>query len=387
MNVLPPSPRPILAVLLPLFAVVAGCGMLPTSDAQLQSIKLSARELELALRYAASTSMGLGSDLKGQPRLAEGGGGTPAAKAAVTTRRVDLRAQCPPVYHQGPFMSCTAFTVAKGLGEFLLRRRGDHTPLSAAHMYVASQGASRVAQARLVGGANGLVGGANDLLGGSNDWVGRTKDLVGGVLDLVTADPEAVAHDTGTALATAIATLEMGGAIAETQGPYPAPTAWGPYARERLTRRQARSETPGPTELAVLARHFALGRWSLEGATTVRYDGLTTVLRIKRAARVADLAAVKASPARGRPVAFGLAVDEGLYGADVAKTGRIPLPVAKERYLGGHAMLAVGYDDDDKTLLVRNSWGEAWGDKGYGHLPYAAFGRGLVRDGWTVAEE
>jgi len=57
---------------------------------------------------------------------------------------------------------------------------------------------------------------------------------------------------------------------------------------------------------------------------------------------------------------------------------------------GGHAVLAVGYDDrlrvrsDKGALLIRNSWGTGWGDGGYGWLPYSFVRDGLAADLWTV---
>ena len=57
---------------------------------------------------------------------------------------------------------------------------------------------------------------------------------------------------------------------------------------------------------------------------------------------------------------------------------------------GGHAVLAVGYRDNHKfddgrtgALLIRNSWGRDWGDKGYGWLPYDYVLDGLATDFWT----
>ena len=57
---------------------------------------------------------------------------------------------------------------------------------------------------------------------------------------------------------------------------------------------------------------------------------------------------------------------------------------------GGHAVLAVGYDDrlrtrsDRGAFLVRNSWGAGWGDGGYGWLPYSYVREGLAADLWTI---
>jgi len=53
--------------------------------------------------------------------------------------------------------------------------------------------------------------------------------------------------------------------------------------------------------------------------------------------------------------------------------------------VGGHAVLAVGYDDASQTFLVRNSWGADWGQNGYFTMPYAYLTtRGLSSDFWTI---
>ena len=55
---------------------------------------------------------------------------------------------------------------------------------------------------------------------------------------------------------------------------------------------------------------------------------------------------------------------------EVTQTGVVPIPGPKERELGGHAVLAIGYDDSQGRFIVRNSWGQKWGDKGYFTMPY-----------------
>ncbi|MES2308247.1 MAG: C1 family peptidase [Verrucomicrobiota bacterium] len=99
----------------------------------------------------------------------------------------------------------------------------------------------------------------------------------------------------------------------------------------------------------------------------------------------------KASLAEGYPFAFGFSVFTGFETATVARTGVMNYPTSREKMLGGHAVLAVGYDDASKRFLVRNSWGEGWGQKGYFTMPYAyAFGdrthQPLGADFWTIRQ-
>lgn len=89
----------------------------------------------------------------------------------------------------------------------------------------------------------------------------------------------------------------------------------------------------------------------------------------------------------GNPFVFGFSVYQSFESPKVAKTGIMTLPVPGDKLLGGHAVMAVGYDDVSQMFVVRNSWGEEWGDKGYFYMPYqymtVAQGR-LVNDFWVV---
>ena len=78
-------------------------------------------------------------------------------------------------------------------------------------------------------------------------------------------------------------------------------------------------------------------------------------------------------------------VYESFESPEVAQTGVMPIPQPGEQPLGGHAVLAVGYDDAKQVLIVRNSWGTAWGDGGYFYMPYAIVTElKLALDFWTI---
>lgn len=89
--------------------------------------------------------------------------------------------------------------------------------------------------------------------------------------------------------------------------------------------------------------------------------------------------------AAGYPIVMGIDVYESFESDEVAATGYVPMPnVETEQGLGGHAVLAVGYDRIKRLVIVRNSWGPNWGDKGYFYLPYDFVFGGYVSDCWTV---
>jgi C1A family cysteine protease len=80
-------------------------------------------------------------------------------------------------------------------------------------------------------------------------------------------------------------------------------------------------------------------------------------------------------------------VYESFESAAVTKTGRLPMPKPKEKMLGGHAVLAVGYDDATDRFLVRNSWGPKWAMAGYFTMPYAyVTDDNLSDDFWTIKQ-
>lgn len=93
---------------------------------------------------------------------------------------------------------------------------------------------------------------------------------------------------------------------------------------------------------------------------------------------------LKSSLANGLPFAFGFSVFSSIWDRDVQKTGDIPAPKKGDKLEGGHAIMAVGYDDTKKRFLIRNSWGPGWGQQGYGTLPYEYVEKEIADDFWVL---
>jgi C1A family cysteine protease len=104
---------------------------------------------------------------------------------------------------------------------------------------------------------------------------------------------------------------------------------------------------------------------------------------------------IKTNLAASLPSMFGFTVYSSISQAE--KTGAIPFPTRGEKVVGGHAVVAVGYDDGKKiknsnrgseettgAFRIRNSWGTDWGEEGYGWLPYEYVLLGLAVDWWSL---
>ena len=86
------------------------------------------------------------------------------------------------------------------------------------------------------------------------------------------------------------------------------------------------------------------------------------------------------------PITLGISLYESFMSPEVSKTGIVPLPnFNKEKLLGGHCVNLVGYDFDEATFLMRNSWGIGWGNKGYFTIPMEyILDPDLCADLWTI---
>lgn len=121
-------------------------------------------------------------------------------------------------------------------------------------------------------------------------------------------------------------------------------------------------------------------------AAARRFESLNYV-RLDARSQAGDqtLAIVRSMLAAGFPSVLGFPVC-----TSVSREPEISFPTVFDQTRGGHSVVAVGYDNKRRlrshkgALLVRNSWGEEWGDGGYGWLPYQYVREQLAVDFWTL---
>jgi C1A family cysteine protease len=115
------------------------------------------------------------------------------------------------------------------------------------------------------------------------------------------------------------------------------------------------------------------------------YDNAKNHKSIEYKRVIQSLEQLKQCLIEGFPFVFGFNVYSSFETQEVAETGDMPMPKEGEELLGGHAVCAVGFDDNKCVFIVRNSWGDSWGDKGYFYMPYAFITNTTqCSDFWTV---
>ena len=129
---------------------------------------------------------------------------------------------------------------------------------------------------------------------------------------------------------------------------------------------------------------YEIAKFKTKPPTSCYTDALQyKVLSYQRVTQ--SLGQLKGCLASGWPFVFGFTVYDSFESPAVAKSGHAPLPRSGESAVGGHAVVGVGYDDAKQWFIVRNSWGAAWGLKGYFTLPYAYVTEAnLASDFWTL---
>jgi C1A family cysteine protease len=173
-------------------------------------------------------------------------------------------------------------------------------------------------------------------------------------------------------------------------GRFWAVSAWGQYYAERLKDGDVTKDSGSTVAMAFTVLQkvgtFAANLWP-DTEDNLLKDPPTTAWKMAYLTKLTDpvsvpqdLYSVQSVLASGYPVGIGIDCystkdddgmpTNGIEGPEAAKTGVVNMPVLSDTPDGGHAVLVVGYDSVKKLFKFRNSWGESWGDKGYGYLPY-----------------
>ncbi len=234
--------------------------------------------------------------------------------------KIDLRKWCSPIENQGPLGSCSAHAGMSIVEYFQIRRYHKHREGSRLFVYK------------------------------------TTRNLMG------------VTGDTGAWLRKVMGALRLCGVPHERYWPY-------------TTKKPDFDKEPSPFVYSVAEdyeaiRYFSHDPWN------------------RRVPKERVLNSVKRYLWAGIPSMLGFYGFRTFNNTNVR--GGIPYPCPGERAKWGHAIAAVGYDDNllikntscgkqtKGALLIRNSWGQGWGDKGYGWLPYEYVRKGLAKDFWSL---
>jgi C1A family cysteine protease len=126
---------------------------------------------------------------------------------------------------------------------------------------------------------------------------------------------------------------------------------------------------------------YDTSKFAVEPPVQCRVDALDhRVVSYRRITK--NLTMMKACLASGLPFVFGINVFQSFMDAN---DGVVPMPGPDEPLLGGHAIVAVGFDDATQRFKFRNSWGESYGQNGYGTIPYAYLTSSQASDFWQIS--
>ena len=250
----------------------------------------------------------------------------PSPAQYVTPGKVDLRPWTGPVKNQGDLGACTGFAYS-GLMELLCRKYSEQLPKATRNKF----NPAKVILSPLF-----------------TYWWNRRND---GTIEVQEGRSPAgtelkyVNVDRGANMRSGMRTLRWQGVCLEKEHP---------YNPRNFTQKPEVSDC----EEALLFRGG-------------QYCRLFTLDEVKNCLRA------------GYPVAMGIEIYDSFESAQVAKTGTVPVPNPEvEQLQGGHAVLCVGFDEKRQVLIMRNSWGEDWGDGGNFYLPFAFFPH--INDMWTM---
>jgi len=129
---------------------------------------------------------------------------------------------------------------------------------------------------------------------------------------------------------------------------------------------------------------YIISKFRIKPTNSCYAEGMKNIVTLySRVPR--DLNSMKSLLANKKAFVFGFSVYESFESDSVAKTGVLNLPKPNEKLLGGHAVMCVGYNDKTSRFIIRNSWGDMWGNKGYFTMPYEyLLNENLSDDFWSI---
>ncbi|MFZ6847504.1 hypothetical protein [Undibacterium sp. RuRC25W] len=298
---------------------------------------------------------------------------TPGKELPVPPSAMSLRAKCPPVLDQDPIESCAAFAFTSAL-RFLHLRDGLDEPLSPLFCYYATRVLTEGEQ-------------TSDDSGCKADAVVEALEKFGACVESAwpydtskfSITPPTTAFDDAATrkLTKAYRVTTLRAMKVSIADGYPVPVAF-PVAR-----------SVGYGDDAVLSPTWRTGRFpiptSAPGDATAGSSGGSA----GSSGGTGGAAGREAGSGGGAVGASGVAA--GYAGGPVNDSFRFaPQSPVSDPADGYHFVLAIGYDDATGLVEIENSWGNTFGDQGYGYLPYAFFGPTqdtLISDKSVLAED
>jgi len=129
---------------------------------------------------------------------------------------------------------------------------------------------------------------------------------------------------------------------------------------------------------------YKISRYRTKPTKTAYSEGLKNQVLVYERVRQRE-SDIKLQLSKGNLVVFGFSVYSSIDSLHTETTGYIDMPSNDDEFYGGHAIVLVGYNDDTGYFMLRNSWGEGWGEKGYGYLPYEyVLHPELAADFWVI---
>jgi C1A family cysteine protease len=101
-------------------------------------------------------------------------------------------------------------------------------------------------------------------------------------------------------------------------------------------------------------------------------------------AQIKTIQGMKKALADGHAFILGMKIYKSFMTKAVARTGKMMTLGDREEAVGGHSVMCVGYDDAKGSFLIRNSWGDDWGQNGYFEMPYEFVKPGKMYSCFTV---